>query len=107
MNGIHDLGGMHGLGKIVHTAAEPAFNAAWEGRVFAMFLSMSGVGHMNLDEFRHAMEKMDVVQYLSSPYYAHWLHGLQELIFEKGIISAADLEARIAQMKGGSTCQSC
>ena len=99
MNGIHDLGGMHGFGAIVHTDQEPVFNAPWEGRVFAMFLAMSGVGHMNLDEFRHSMEKMDVVSYLSAPYYAHWLHGLQELLSEKGIISTAEIDARMAQLR--------
>jgi nitrile hydratase len=105
MNGIHDLGGMHGLGKILHTPEEPTFHADWEGRVFAMYLSVNGVGHVNTDEFRHAMERMDPAQYLSSSYYEHWLHGLEKLLYEKGIISVADLEAKLAQIKGSDTCQ--
>jgi hypothetical protein len=41
--------------------------------VFAMYLSVSGVGHMNTDEFRHAMERMNPIQYLPVCYYEHWL----------------------------------
>jgi nitrile hydratase len=100
MNGIHDLGGMHGFGKISHTPDEPVFRSEWEGRVCAMFLSVSGAGYMNIDEWRHAMERMDPVQYLSVSYYEHWLHGMETLLYEKGIIAVADLEAKISQIKG-------
>jgi len=96
---------MHGFGKILHTPEEPPFHSEWEGRVFATFLAVSGVGHMNLDEFRHAQERMNPAQYLSLSYYEHWLHGLEDLLDQKGIVSTADLEARLAQMKGGEGCQ--
>ena len=36
MNGIHDMGGMHGFGPIEREENEPVFHHAWEGRVFAM-----------------------------------------------------------------------
>jgi len=29
MNGIHDMGGMHGMGPIEHERDEPAFHAPW------------------------------------------------------------------------------
>ena len=105
MNGIHDLGGMHGLGKILHTPDEPVFRSEWEGRVFAMLLSVNGVGHVNTDEFRHSMERMEPAQYLSLSYYEHWLHGLETLLYEKGIIAVADLDAKLAQIKGSDACQ--
>ncbi len=31
MNGIHDLGGMHGLGPVLAEANEPVFHEPWEG----------------------------------------------------------------------------
>ncbi len=34
MNGIHDLGGMHGFGAVVVERDEPVFHAGWEKRVF-------------------------------------------------------------------------
>ena len=36
MNGIHDMGGMHGLGPIEAEKNEPVFHARWEGRVLAL-----------------------------------------------------------------------
>lgn len=65
MNGVHDMGGMHGLGPIAHTPEEPVFFNKWEGRTFAMLVSVNGVGHFNTDEFRHAMERMHPVEYMS------------------------------------------
>ena len=32
MNGVHDLGGMHGFGPVQPEANEPVFHAAWERR---------------------------------------------------------------------------
>ena len=36
MNGMHDMGGMQGLGEIGYQASESMFQAPWEGRVFAL-----------------------------------------------------------------------
>ena len=36
MNGVHDMGGMHGFGPIEREENEPVFHQAWESRVFAM-----------------------------------------------------------------------
>ena len=53
MNGIHDLGGMHGLGPIPTEENEPYFHHEWERRVFPLFASLFVGGHFNVDEFRH------------------------------------------------------
>ena len=37
MNGIHDMGGMHGMGPIEPESNEPVFHEPWEGRVYALF----------------------------------------------------------------------
>jgi len=98
MNGVHDLGGMHGMGPIVREDNEPVFHHGWERRVFALFFSIFAGGHYNVDEFRHAIERMDPVQYLSSSYYEHWLHALETLLVENRAILPAELEAKIAQL---------
>ena len=36
MNGVHDMGGMQGMGPIRHENHEPAFHERWEGRVYAL-----------------------------------------------------------------------
>jgi nitrile hydratase subunit beta len=40
MNGVHDMGGMHGLGPIQAENEEPVFPERWEGRAFALTLSI-------------------------------------------------------------------
>ena len=40
MDGIHDMGGIHGFGKVEPEKDEPVFHAPWEGRVHAMEAAM-------------------------------------------------------------------
>ncbi|GAA0756806.1 nitrile hydratase subunit beta [Ideonella azotifigens] len=99
MNGIHDLGGMHGMGPIDPPQDDPRFHHEWERRTFPLFASLYVGGHFNVDEFRHAIERMAPVHYLDGSYYEHWLHAFETLLMEKGMITAAELrgEARPAK----------
>ena len=54
MNGIHDLGGMHGFGAIDSVPNEPVFHEPWEARAFALNFVSAASGYRNVDEFRHA-----------------------------------------------------
>ena len=94
MNGIHDLGGVHGLGPIEREKNEPVFHHDWERRVFGMMIATFAGGQFNVDEFRHAIERMNPAEYLQSSYYEHWLHAVETLLIEKGVIGRAELEAR-------------
>jgi nitrile hydratase beta subunit len=96
MNSIHDLGGMDGFGPVVCEKDEPLFHEAWERRVFGMFLAT--MGHLyNLDEMRHSIERMSPTHYLGSPYYEHWLAGLERMLVEKGRTSTAEIEAKVRE----------
>src|SRR5271167_1252275 len=64
MNGIHDLGGMHGFGPIRPEPDEPVFHHDWERRVFGVMMAAFGGGHFNVDQFRHAIERMGAPDYL-------------------------------------------
>lgn len=97
MNGIHDMGGMHGLGPIDPEKDEPVFHDDWERRAFAMTISTFG-GFYNLDEFRHGIEKMPPAEYLEGTYYEHWMYSLENIMIEKGYITKDELEARKAEM---------
>ncbi|MEI5527363.1 nitrile hydratase subunit beta [Streptomyces brasiliscabiei] len=80
MNGIHDCGGTDGYGPVVPDTDEPLFAGDWEKAAFAMFPMVFAGGYFNLDEFRHSIEKMDPVHYLATPYYAHWVHVVEDYL---------------------------
>lgn len=101
MNGIHDLGGMDGLGPVLAEPHEPVFHKAWEGRVFALFAATFVFAGYTVDEFRHAIERMNPAEYLESSYYEHWLHAFEALLDKKGFVSKAELDARVALLTHG------
>lgn len=103
MNGIHDLGGMDGLGPVAREENEPVFHEEWERRMFALFISAFAGGHFNVDQFRHAIEKMDPVHYLESSYYEHWLAAIEDILIADGSITEAELQARMAELAKEAT----
>jgi nitrile hydratase len=94
MDGVHDLGGVEGFGPVIVEANEPVFHAAWESRVFGLVAALSVQRIWNVHTFRHAIERMDPVHYLDSPYYEHWLTALATLLAERGVVTPDDLTAR-------------
>lgn len=91
MDGVHDLGGMQGFGAVEVEQDEPPFHAEWEGRVHGMMLTLAVGGHVR--NFRYAVEQMEPVHYLTSPYYEHWLEALRRILLEGGAITKAELAA--------------
>jgi nitrile hydratase len=103
MNGIHDLGGMHGFGPINPEPDEPVFHAAWEGRVFGLFGATSAFAGFSVDEFRHAIENMGAAEYLESSYYEHWLHAFEVVLSRRGFVTPEEIDARVAQLRQGGS----
>lgn len=99
MNGVHDMGGMHGFGQVQIERDEPVFHERWEGIVRVMMLRNTG-RYFNLDEFRHAIELMPSEEYLRASYYERWLHAVETLLLEKGVITRAELESGHAAGEG-------
>jgi nitrile hydratase beta subunit len=93
MNGIHDTGGMQDMGPIEYEKNEPVFHAAWEARVFAMFLAAGAWHKWNLDAFRHTREVLPPVDYLRVNYYEQWLSGLLDLLVRSGLVTAAEIQS--------------
>jgi nitrile hydratase len=96
VNGVHDIGGMHGFGPVVREENEPVFHADWEGRTAALMRSVVTGRVFNIDEFRRTIERMPPARYLAATYYERWLHALETLLLEKGVISSAELEAAVS-----------
>jgi nitrile hydratase subunit beta len=93
MNGVHDMGGMHGFGPVQPETDEPVFHAPWEGRVYAMRRLMGAWRRWNIDAGRHSIERMPAADYLRSTYYEKWLQSLETLMVEKGLITAEELSS--------------
>ena len=94
MDGIHDLGGMEGFGRVEHTQAEPPFHEPWEAAARALMAVVAGAVDASGGEFRHSIERMDPAHYLASSYYEHWLTGAATLAVEHGLVTHAELAAR-------------
>jgi nitrile hydratase beta subunit len=100
MNGIHDLGGMHGFGPVEVERAEPVFHAGWEAKVFALTVATGFFGKWNIDMARSAREQMPAAEYLASTYYEHWLFGLRKLLVDRGLLTAQELATGRAESRG-------
>lgn len=96
MDGIHDTGGRQGFGRVRHRADAQAFHADWEKRVNALYAHAVKLGLINMDEYRHAIERMEPRHYLSANYYERSLTSLATLLVEKGVLEAAELNQRAA-----------
>ncbi len=92
MNGIHDMGGMHGFGPIQPEADEPVFHARWEARVHALRRLVGAWRRWNIDAGRYSIERMSPSEYLSTSYYEKWVASLETLIVERGLVTALELE---------------
>src|ERR1700674_3409401 len=49
MNGVPDMGGMHGMGPIQEEHNEPVFHQTWESRLFALRRATGAWGKWNID----------------------------------------------------------
>ncbi len=98
MNGIHDLGGMHGMGPVIREENEPVFHEDWERHAFAILILTMAGGQYTVDELRHSIERMDPAKYLSTPYYEHWLHSAEDLLDRKGVVTREELVRRLTEL---------
>jgi len=99
MDGVHDMGGMHGFGRVEPEENEPVFHADWEKTVYGISRALRLQDIVNIDESRHAIERIPPAQYLASSYYERWLAAHERLAVEKGIVTPEELERRIALLE--------
>ncbi|PON11633.1 nitrile hydratase subunit beta [Candidatus Entotheonella serta] len=87
MNGIHDMGGMQGLGKLGYQENEPGFHEPWEIRVFALIQAMQLVGGL-----RQYIERIPGMDYLRMSYYERWHTAFVTRLIESGVVTQAEIE---------------
>jgi nitrile hydratase len=95
MNGVHDMGGMHGFGPVIDEPEGTPFHEAWEGRVHA--LTLASPTRDNIDAGRHQRELIPPAEYLAMTYYEKWFRSLSERLVNSGLVTADELaEGRAA-----------
>ena len=92
-NTIHDMGGMHGFGKVEPEPNEPVFHAPWEGRVHALQRAIGAAGLWTIDGGRASLETLQPATYLATTYYQRWFLGLERRVVAHGLVGADELAA--------------
>jgi nitrile hydratase subunit beta len=93
MNGIHDMGGMHGMGPIQHEEDEPVFHERWESRIFAITVAMGAWKKWNIDAGRHTIEQISPADYLRMSYYEKWLARNIGLLVKHGLVTQEEIDS--------------
>lgn len=90
---VHDRGGWPTAEPI---AQEEHSLADWERRVDALHNVLGAKGLRRTDEMRRAIESLPPEQYETMSYYERWTAALEILLLEKGILTAEEIDARMA-----------
>ncbi len=92
MDGVHDMGGMHGFGPVPVDDDGAPFPEAWQGRVFASNLALAILTGGNVDRFRFLIESMPPAEYLNASYYERWLASMLAALERDGLLDGAQLD---------------
>ena len=95
MNGVHDMGGMHGMGPIQGEKNEPVFHHRWESRLFALRRATGAWGKWNIDTTRHEIELVPGPEYLSLGYYQRQFVAFIETLVKRDMLTRAEIESGI------------
>lgn len=93
MNGIHDMGGMHGMGPVEREEKEPVFHERWEGRCYAInvMVGRSPWNKWNIDARRYGIEVIPPAEYLRMSYYEKWLTRITECLIQQSIVTRQEV----------------
>lgn len=92
MDGVHDMGGMHGFGPVPVDDDGAPFPEVWQGRVFASNLALAILTGGNVDRFRFLIESMPPAEYLNASYYERWLASMLAALERDGLLDGAQLD---------------
>ena len=90
---VHDVGGMD-FGPIDRHEHDLAL---WEKRTDAMLILLaSRKGVFTIDAMRRVIEDYGQQEYDRTTYYEKWIRAIRNLLVEQEVVSAAEVDARMA-----------
>ena len=96
MNGIHDMGGMHGFGAIPDIDGPEPFHHDWERHVFAMNVALGGLGLWNIDMTRAEMEATAPEDYLApGGYFYRFLLRMERQALKYDLASPEEISSGV------------
>ena len=105
MDGVHDMGGMHGFGPVVTPGSEAAYHERWEPRVFALS-TIVGIERLGQGSGRAIREEMEPAHYLAASYYERWLWSIERRLERKGTVAAGEVDRWVDRLRGGGEAAS-
>ena len=93
MNGIHDMGGMHGMGPIEVREDERPFHAEWEGRAWGLLRAVGPFGPARRRNFRYEHEVLPPAEYLQMQYYERFIRVLVDRLMAAKLLTQAELDS--------------
>jgi nitrile hydratase subunit beta len=101
MDGVHDLGGMHGFGAVVVPGDDAVFHEPWEARVFALYVLIGARDLGGGPSGRATREEMPPAEYLAASYYQRWLWSAERRLERSGRIRPGEVEATMERLRAG------
>ncbi|MGH2872339.1 MAG: nitrile hydratase subunit beta, partial [Solirubrobacteraceae bacterium] len=101
MDGVHDMGGMHGFGSVIQPGWEMPYHSPWEPRIFAihMLVELEGLGAG--PGGRAVREEMEPAAYLSASYYERWLFSAERRLQRKQTVAPGEVERMMVRLTSG------
>ena len=95
--GVHDMGGLP-AGCVDRHEHTPTLT---ERRIDAMMMLLRDAKRdfFTTDENRRTIESMTPGLYEGAEYYERWILALRGLLIEKGVLTEAEIDAQLAQVK--------
>jgi nitrile hydratase beta subunit len=94
MDGIADIGGKQGFGRMPEGRDNTPFHHEWEPFTYVCAILAAEKGWWTFDAGRHAIERIPARDYMRASYFERVLIGMATLFVEHDLIPHKELEER-------------
>lgn len=101
-SGPHDIGGL-AAGAVDRTEHDTAW---WEWQIDAMIrLALKKGLITDFAELRDGIERLEPEDYANLTYYERWAKSLAYALVDKGVVSKAELDSKVAEIAARQAAQ--